>query len=104
MFNTIKINNFRCFEDKEIRLGKFLTVLSGRNSTGKSTILGMLGNAGEIKKKYGATYTSGQFRAEFSELFKGSEQFDVTGSDKYEITISDENGEIKDYRKFRITW
>lgn len=104
MFKTLKIREFRCLENKEISLGKYLTVLSGRNSTGKSTVLGMLGNAGEIKKKDGMTYGSGRFRAEFSELFNGSEEYDKSGSDKYEIDICDDNGNIIDYRKFRITW
>ncbi|MEN6470938.1 MAG: AAA family ATPase [Clostridiaceae bacterium] len=104
MFNTLEINQFRCFQEQKIFLGKFLTVLAGRNSTGKSTILGMLGNAAELKKKDGSTYFSKLFRAEFSEIFKGSEQYDQTGSDKYKITISDESGNEIDYRQFRVTW
>lgn len=104
MFQKIKIKNFRCFNDNEIALGKYLTVLAGRNSTGKSTILGMLGNAAEIKKKDGTTYSNGQFRAEFSELFNGSEKYDLKGSNRYEIDICDDDGQITDYRKFRITW
>jgi len=104
MFKTLKINQFRCFTEQEIVLGKFLTVLAGRNSTGKSTILGMLGNAAELKKKYGSTYFSKLFRADFSELFKGSETYDTTGSDKYRITIADGSGAETDYRQFRVTW
>lgn len=104
MFHTLDINQFRCFQEQKIVLGRFLTVLAGRNSTGKSTILGMLGNAAELKKKEGATYFSKLFRAEFSEIFKGSEQYDQTGSDKYKITITDEEGNETDYRQFRVTW
>jgi len=104
MFKTLKINEFRCLENKEINLGRYLTVLSGRNSTGKSTVLGMLGNAGEIKKKEGATYNNSRFRAEFSELFNGSEEHDKSGSNRYEVDICDSDGNIIDYRKFRITW
>lgn len=64
----------------------------------------MLGNAGEIKKKEGATYNNSRFRAEFSELFIGSKEHDKSGSNRYEVDICDNDGNITDYRKFRITW
>ena len=104
MYKKIKINDFRLFHNQTILLGKYLTVLSGRNSTGKSTILGMIANSGELKKKDGITYSSRQFRAEFSELFKGSHKYDSIGADKFTITLSDENGNETDYRSFRTAW
>lgn len=57
MYKEISINDFRLFHNQTLLLGKYLTVLSGRNSTGKSTILGMLANSGEQKKKDGVTYS-----------------------------------------------
>jgi len=75
MYKELNIHDFRQFKNIDIRLGKVLTVLAGRNSTGKSTILGILANSGELKKKDGLTYTNGQFRAEFSEILKGSKKF-----------------------------
>lgn len=104
MYKKISINDFRLFHDQTILLGKYLTVLSGRNSTGKSTILGMIANSGELKKKDGVTYASRAFRAEFSELFKGSRKFDVVGADRFTITLSDEDGNETDYRSFRTAW
>lgn len=104
MINKIKINDFRGLKDKTIQLGKYLTIISGKNATGKSTILGMLGNAGELKKKDAKTYTGGHFRADFNELFKGSMEYDLTGSDKYEVILIDDNREKSDYRKFRVSW
>ena len=104
MYQKIQIKDFRLFQNQTILLGKFLTVLSGRNSTGKSTILGMIANSGELKKKDGVTYSSRAFRAEFSELFKGSRQFDKIGPDRFVITLSDENGNEIDYRSFRTAW
>ena len=50
MYKLLKLNDFRQFKDMDISLGKRLTVLAGRNSTGKSTILGILANSGELKK------------------------------------------------------
>ena len=46
MYKLLKLNDFRQFKDMDISLGKRLTVLAGRNSTGKSTILGILANSG----------------------------------------------------------
>ncbi len=51
MYKLLKLNDFRQFKDMDISLGKRLTVLAGRNSTGKSTILGILANSGELKKE-----------------------------------------------------
>lgn len=104
MYKKININDFRLFHNQTILLGKYLTVLSGRNSTGKSTILGMIANSAELKKKDGVTYSSRAFRAEFSELFKGSRRFDVIGADRFVITLSDEDGTETDYRSFRTAW
>ena len=104
MYQKIHITDFRLFQNQTILLGKYLTVLSGRNSTGKSTILGMIANSGELKKKDGLTYSSKPFRAEFSELFKGSRKFDHIGPDRFTITLSDEDGNETDYRSFRTAW
>lgn len=104
MYKKMHINDFRLFHDQTLMFGKYLTVLSGRNSTGKSTILGMIANSGELKKKDGLTYSSRQFRAEFSELFKGSRRFDRVGADKFTIVLSDESGDEVDYRSFRTAW
>lgn len=104
MINKITINDFRQFKGNEIYLGKRLTILAGRNSTGKSTILGLLANCAEIKKKDGVTYSGKQFRSEFSEIFHGSERFDKSGSNRIRINIVNENGEDLDYRDFRTAW
>lgn len=104
MYQKITIREFRQFKDTEILLGKRVTVFAGRNSTGKSTILGLLGNSGELKKKDGLTYLSSSFRAEFSEILHGSKKYDQSGSDRIQIDVTDENGNLVDYRKFRTSW
>ena len=104
MLKEIKLNDFRIFKDQNLLLGKYLTVIAGGNATGKSTILGMLGNCCELKKDEGERYLSKQFRSEFSELFKANKQYDPSGSDKYEIIMCDKNLNDIDYRKFRVTW
>lgn len=104
MLKRIHINNFRIFNDKEIILGKLLTVLAGGNATGKSTVLGMLGNSCELKQNIAKTYLNKSFRAEFSEIFKGSMLHDASGSNKYEIFMSNEDGTEIDSKKFRVAW
>ncbi|MDA0773104.1 MAG: AAA family ATPase [Cyanobacteria bacterium] len=56
MFKEIKIKKFRLFENQDILLGKRITVFAGENMTGKSTLLGMLANSSELKKKDGFPY------------------------------------------------
>lgn len=104
MYKELKIHDFRLFAEQDIKLGKYITVLAGRNSTGKSTILGMLGNSSEIKKKDGTTYTGGQFRAEFSEIFKGSRSFDVSKSNRFELIMSDDGESVSEKCFFRTSW
>lgn len=100
MYEKLRINKFRLFEDKDIVLGKYITVLAGRNSTGKSTVLGILANAGELKKH--KTYTGSSFRAEFSELFHGSETFDPTGSHLMCLHVNRDG--VEEDVEFRTTW
>ena len=104
MYKSININDFRQFHNVEIFLGKRVTVFAGRNSTGKSTILGLLANSGELKKKDGMTITGGRFRGEFREILHGSKKHDVSGSDRIRIEVVDDSGDVIDYRSFRTTW
>lgn len=104
MFKELIIKDFRQFKDVDIVLGKQLTILAGRNSTGKSTVLGLLGNSCELKKKDGLTITKKRFKAEFSEILHGSKQFDSSGSDRLQINVADDEGNIVDYRQFRTSW
>ncbi len=103
-FSSIKINKFRGLENQEIFLGKYVTVISGFNRTGKSTVLGLLANSSEIKVSECRPINTSQFKAEFSKLFKGSETFDKTGSNKLEIFIKDDDGTLIESRKCRTAW
>lgn len=104
MYKLLSLRNFRQFNNMDILLGRTVTVIAGRNSTGKSTILGLLANSGELKKKDGITYAGGQFRAEFGEIFHGSKKYDKSGSDRIRIEIVNEDDNPIDYRTFRTAW
>lgn len=96
---TLIINDFRKFKNMEFKLGRYITIISGTNAVGKSTILGILGNSSELKVKEGKPLIHKQFRTEFSEIFKMSRQNDPSGSNK--LTITFDNNE---YRTMRTTW
>nr|DAH68827.1 MAG TPA: AAA ATPase [Bacteriophage sp.] len=104
MFTKLELDDFRIFKNQTIHIGNTITAIAGQNATGKSTILGILGNACELKSKCGTTITDKQFKTEFSELFKGSKTFDKSSgnigtifyqrpSDLNEIAIT-----------LRVTW
>jgi predicted ATPase len=106
MIHSIKINDFRLFNDVNIKLGKYITVLSGKNALGKTTILAMIGNSCELKISDGKPILQKQFRTEFREIFQASSKFDLSGSNKCIVYFSEyENPNlVTDYRKCRTTW
>lgn len=106
MIHSIELIDFRNLKNIKISLGKYITAISGRNGLGKSTILALLGNACEIKTKYGKTLFNTQFRTEFSEIFKGSPLFDLSGSNKCKINFCDINNKntITESKVCRTTW
>ena len=71
------IDQFRLFHDKTISLGKYITAISGHNATGKSTLLAILAQCGELK---GAKYKPilyPSFRADLAQILKFSEDKDI---------------------------
>ena len=98
-FNKLLIENFRQFSDKEIYIGNKMTVIAGNNGTGKSTILGILANSSQLKGY--RTYLDRPYRGEFSELFSGSPEHDLTGG---RITLFyQDDGEHRSVL-FRTAW
>lgn len=104
MIHSIKIKDFRLFKNVEFTLGKHITVISGKNAVGKSTLLALLGNSCELKKY--KTIFDRKFRTEFSEIFKGDKNFDQSGSNKCEINFSEYTDieKITDTKICRVTW
>ncbi len=104
MFLELHLEDFRIFQNQKINLGKTLTAIAGHNATGKSTVLGILGNSSELKTKFGKTITDKQFKTEFSELFKGSKVHDKSsgniGKILYQHPSMTEPTEIL----LRVTW
>lgn len=85
--SKITLRKFRSFQNVEIKLGKYLTCISGQNGVGKSQILALIGNSGQIPKKIGQTLQGYQFRADWSEIVKGDPDHDELSSVRKAITI-----------------
>ena len=78
--SKLDIKNFRAFEGEySFEFVKGVNCLSGHNATGKSTILAVLSNCGELKKKDGEQLNGKAFRGEYSQLIKGDVNKDKTG-------------------------
>ena len=103
MINSLEIEKFRLFKNNSFDLGRRITVIAGQNATGKSTLLGILGNMVELKEKniFGKKY-----RTEFSEIFKSSIKNDPTGEHKGKINFCkiDNFNTISSFAYFRSTW
>ena len=94
--NQLEIYNFRAFSGKKIEQDengnmiekdihyKFnfvngLNCIAGHNGIGKSTILAMLGNCGELKKNVATHLNGSQFRGDYTEIIKGNPVYDPKG-------------------------
>ncbi|CAD7288254.1 ATP-dependent nuclease [Campylobacter suis] len=84
----IEIKDFRAFsgitqegESKiySIELGEHITCISGHNGIGKSTILAMLSNCGELKKQAGILLNGDKFTGEYSSIVKYDKDYDTSG-------------------------
>ncbi len=113
--SKVSVNKFRKFDNVDITMGEVLTCLSGQNGVGKSTLLGILGNLGELNKSIGAQVSGEPFRADWADIIKGEEPYDVKGSKLYSIFFNEVPDTSKlnpkiyehnfvDVLNFRATW
>lgn len=88
------------------KIGTTLTAIAGHNATGKSTVLGIIGNCFQIPVKSGKTILGKQFKTEFSQIINGSKQKDETGTIGH-IEVSDlielRSG-VQNTAKLRVAW
>ena len=111
--SRMEINHFRRFKDVNIKLGRYLTCISGQNGVGKSQILALLGNSGQIPKSMGTNLEERAFHADWAEIVKGDINHDSITSIKNALTIYLEDVPSKSniYKfpfteklSFRTTW
>lgn len=105
--DKLHIEDYRAFQKPfNINLSKNLTVIAGMNGVGKSTILAILTNVGELPTKY-KTISGSQFRGEFSDVIMYDKEHDTPG-DKVKIHFADLPDDPQDYNvletlQFRAT-
>lgn len=86
----IRIRCFRSFRDQSLILGENLTVLSGRNGTMKTSLMGLLAHpfSSDAKDTFGA-----ELKTPLQEVFRLSPQFD-TNDYVYDMTLRTGAGEV----------
>ena len=98
---SLSINKFRAFQNPvSLALGKNITCISGVNGVGKSTILAILSNIGEIRGFH--TLTGQPFRGEFANVVLFDSDHDTQGNNKVVIKFTDSIFE-EDKLSFRAT-
>jgi len=103
----ITIKQFRNFENIEFQPAERITIISGHNALGKSTLLGMIGHVFEIKVRQGKPILQNQFRTEFSEIIKLSYEYDFKpGKNNWEYIVTFYNNLLKitEERRGRLTY
>ena len=86
----IRIRCFRSLKEQSLCLGEHVTVLSGRNGTMKTSLMGLLAHpfSSEAKDAFGT-----DLKTPLHEVFKLSPEFD-TEDYLYDMTIRTGNGEV----------
>jgi len=98
---NICIVKFRHMENLDIKFGKRITVISGQNSTGKSTILGLVGQIFDYKGKE-RTKNNIRFATKYSEIFRFCPIYDKKDTHEYEAILHDGSEEIIKEAKSRF--
>ena len=83
--NTLEIQNFRHIENQTIEFGKYLTVITGLNGTGKSSILGWIAQLCDYKPK-DLTILDTYFKEDYKNVFKFCPENDY--DKEYEVTFN----------------
>ncbi|MEN6462210.1 MAG: AAA family ATPase [Syntrophomonas sp.] len=85
IIKEINIERFRAFKNILIPLGQKLTAIAGQNATGKSTVLGMLGQPFSFPDE--ETIFNKPFQTKFNQIFKLSPKHEPAGTHKYHIVF-----------------
>ena len=102
--SELYIERFRLFQNNSIKLGKYITAISGFNATGKSTVLGLLGHCGELKLSKGRPLLHSAFKAELGEILKFSKPYDEKIADLGRITFADYVSPAPSQLLYRAFW
>lgn len=101
LVKNLHIKKFRHMNNINVEFSNYLTAISGPNSTGKSTILGLVGQIFVFNKKY-KTINKSSFETKYSEIFKFCPIHDYKSKYDYSVTINDGITDIKKEAKTRL--
>ncbi|MGP9825120.1 AAA family ATPase [Ectopseudomonas khazarica] len=92
----VHIKKFRALNDVELELGNRITVISGKNGTAKSSILGILAQTFNFRRDYTTnkllrykTLTGDDFKSAPSDHFRLSKTYDKSGTMRANIVMYD---------------
>ncbi|MFT0803704.1 ATP-binding protein [Bacillus swezeyi] len=104
MLKNIKIKKFRNFKYIGFQIPSRLTLISGANGIGKSTVLGIIAN-GSGTKKY-KTLTTKEFHPDFNSYFvlsKDEHKSAKSSDEYYEVILEYEYDEYPVYKRVRTS-
>ena len=106
MIDELYIKKFRSMENFHIPIAPALTAIAGQNATGKSTLLGIIGNTFQLPAKDGTTVLGKAFKTEFSEILNGSKAKDSTGilGEIVVSNISEIENNVPPKASLRVAW
>ena len=91
LLKKLEIEKFRHIENQVIEFGSSLTVISGLNGTGKSSILGLAGHVFTTPDEKIKTYSGRNFNTEQKEVFRLCPIHDFSNTYKYKVIIQNKN-------------
>lgn len=107
---SIQVHDFRAFQDQTtLNIGQCLTAISGLNGLGKTTLLAVLANIGEIKSKTFKLINGKPFRGDFADVViydpKNDDSKQWNDTKKIKIFFSDipNNTDYANVLTFRAT-
>lgn len=80
----LNVKDFRHIQNQIIEFGEKLTVITGQNSTGKSSLLGWVAQSCDFKLK-NKTITGKSFQSKYSEIFRFCKENDY--SKQYTVSL-----------------
>ena len=106
--NKLKINAYGKIKDKEIELDKNINIISGKNESGKSTILNFITNMlyGISKNKNGKDYSDFEkYKPWEGEEFSGKIEYTLDNHKRFEVfrDFKKKNPQIFDEKKEDIS-
>lgn len=92
----LQVKNFRHIQNQTIEFGNRITVITGQNGTGKSSLLGWIAQACDFKPKI-YTLTGKSFKSKYSEIFRFCKENDY--DKEYNVSLFYMNDTNKEQEK-----